>query len=178
MAEKHLIGKRNQGCALTAEGHIVSAEVTNSGDTGASGNVSGITQLQGAGRRRTPELRGSRLMPDRLSMGADRIDGQALFVYLPDDLQGGSGENFPQTAVKQTHGTQIALAPGYKTLQLSLEFRLERHKFTKEELDLKGRTQAAADSKPAWQAANYALTVPPAIVEAARARSTTEAPIK
>ena len=38
--------------------------------------------------------------------------------------------------------------------------------------------QAAAASKPAWQAANYALTVPPAIVEAARARSTTEAPIK
>lgn len=38
--------------------------------------------------------------------------------------------------------------------------------------------QAAAVSKPAWQSANYALTVPPAVVEAARARSTTEAPIK
>jgi len=38
--------------------------------------------------------------------------------------------------------------------------------------------QAAAVSKPAWQSANYSLTVPPAVVEAARARATTETAIK
>jgi pilus assembly protein CpaC len=38
--------------------------------------------------------------------------------------------------------------------------------------------QAAAVSKPAWQSANYSLIVPPAIVEAARARATTETAIK
>jgi pilus assembly protein CpaC len=37
---------------------------------------------------------------------------------------------------------------------------------------------ATAVSKPAWQSANYSLTVPSAIVEAARARATAEAAIK
>ena len=98
-AEEQPVDEWNEGGALAAGRHVARSEVRHHGETGPLGDDRRLGELE----RGRPAVRGgrARVMPGRLAVRADEVDGEPGAPGGLDDIEGGARECLAERVVDQ-----------------------------------------------------------------------------